>query len=74
MDERDASARETQAAMVRALARTADVRRQQGRPSDAVRLYHQALALCDAALGPDATERDAILKGLALAEDPPHRG
>jgi hypothetical protein len=54
--------------MMRALARTADARRQQGRPSDAVRLYQRALELCDTACGPDGAERHAILKGLALAE------
>lgn len=68
MDEHDVSVRDTQAAMVRALARTADVRRQQGRPSEALRLYRQALDLCDAAFGPDALERAAILRGMALAE------
>lgn len=72
MDERDVSVRDAQAAMVRALARTADVRRQQGRAVEALRLYGQALDLCEAAFGPDSPERAAILRGMALAEGARH--
>jgi hypothetical protein len=68
VSEGDASARDRHEALIRALARTADARRQHGRCADAARLYRQALELCDAALGPDAPERTAILNGLAAAE------
>ena len=65
MQDRDPS-RDAQQALIRALARTADARRQQGRHSDAARLYRQALELCDTVLGLDSTERAAIVRGLAL--------
>lgn len=65
----DLPGREDDEAMVRALTRTADVRRQQGRHAEAARLYQQALDLCCSVLGADASERGAIERGIALNDD-----
>ena len=68
MEDGNTSGRSAQEALVRALARTADARRTQGRYSNASRLYQRALTLAEDVYGPRDRELAPILSGLASAE------
>jgi hypothetical protein len=65
----DTSSREEQAALVRALARTAGARRSHGRFSEAERLYQRALDLAEAVFGEPHLEVASILNNLALLKE-----
>jgi hypothetical protein len=65
----DIFARTAHEALLRALARTADARRRQGRDLEAERLYHRALDLAEDVFGSRHPEVAAILTSLAALKD-----
>lgn len=67
------SGRAAQEALMRALARTADARRSQGRYTDAARLYRRALDLAERLFVPHHPEPTAIRKLLGSLGEPRDR-
>jgi hypothetical protein len=61
----DSSALSEPEALMRALAKTADARRGQGRHADAERLYHRALDLAEEVFGAQHHEVVVLLSNLA---------
>jgi hypothetical protein len=62
--------RTAQEALMRALVRTADARRTQGRHADAARLYGRALKIAEELLGPQHPVTAAIVMYLSRVAGP----